>query len=112
MRARNQRRPAQAALQLLSPLRLPQRIQQRLRRITALPQLPQDKAAAIEARGRAAGAVGERAGPTWFFYVEEEPAPRPASSPAPAHEDEVDWGNPYDLLIHGIPWGPFHDMRR
>jgi hypothetical protein len=32
-----------------------------------------------------------------------------ASRPEP---DEPDWGNPYDLLLHGIPLGPTHDMRQ
>jgi len=29
-------------------------------------------------------------------------------APAP---DVVDWGNPYDLMLHKIPWGKTHDMR-
>jgi len=28
--------------------------------------------------------------------------------PAP---DVVDWANPYDLMLHKIPWGKTHDMR-
>ena len=35
-------------------------------------------------------------------------------NPAAARPDpeEPDWGNPYDLLLHGIPVGPTHDMRQ
>jgi hypothetical protein len=29
-------------------------------------------------------------------------------APAP---DVVDWGNPYDLMLHKIPWGKTLDMR-
>jgi hypothetical protein len=44
------------------------------------------------------------------------PVPAPMSSPpspaAPTPElHPVDWGNPYDLMLHGIPLGPTHDMR-
>jgi hypothetical protein len=42
--------------------------------------------------------------------------PPPAASRIPAlarpDPDEPDWGNPYDLLLHGIPVGPTRDMRQ
>ena len=38
--------------------------------------------------------------------VVAEPLARPAPVP-----DAVDWGNPYDLLLHKIPWGKMRDMR-
>ncbi len=32
-------------------------------------------------------------------------------APVPPAPDSVDWGNPYDLMLHKIPWGKTHDMR-
>jgi hypothetical protein len=39
-----------------------------------------------------------------------EPAAPPRSAP-PRPEDPLDWGNPYDLMLHGVPPGRTHDMR-
>jgi hypothetical protein len=55
-------------------------------------------------RGRSDGTIGARPGPTWSFTV----SPRPHAPRAP---DGPDWGNPYDLLLRGIPPGPWSDMR-
>jgi hypothetical protein len=48
----------------------------------------------------------------------EGPIPAPAAAEPSKHTpgttaapDEPDWGNPYDLLIRGIAWGPTRDMR-
>jgi hypothetical protein len=40
--------------------------------------------------------------------AEEDSAPHLASS---QHRDPLDWGNPYDLMLHGIPIGRTRDMR-
>ncbi len=56
-------------------------------------------------RGRSQGAIGARAGPTLSFSVVPR---RPNVRRAP---DEPDWNNPYDLLLRGIPAGPWSDMR-
>jgi hypothetical protein len=32
-------------------------------------------------------------------------------APVPSAPDVVDWGNPYDLMLHKIPWGKTRDMR-
>jgi hypothetical protein len=56
-------------------------------------------------RGRSDGAIGDRPGPVQSFSVMRE---RPSPSRAP---DQPDWDNPYDLLLRGIPSGPWSDMR-
>lgn len=53
-------------------------------------------------RGRWSGDVGEAVSPTRSFRIA---VPR---SPA---ADDVDWTNPYDVLLHGRSPGPVHDMR-
>jgi hypothetical protein len=53
-------------------------------------------------RGRSAGAIGEAASPVASFTVVGAQPQRP---------EDLDWGNPYDLLLHGIRLGPTRDMR-
>jgi hypothetical protein len=53
-------------------------------------------------RGRSAGDTGERTGPTSSFTVVRARPSRP---------DDPDWGNPYDVLLHGHRLGPTRDMR-
>lgn len=53
-------------------------------------------------RGRVGGSTGEAVGPTSAFTV---------ARPKGARPDEPDWGNPYDVLLHGRRLGPTRDMR-
>jgi uncharacterized low-complexity protein len=38
--------------------------------------------------------------------TDSEPRPQLATPP-----EGIDWGNPYDLMLHGIPTGKTRDMR-
>jgi hypothetical protein len=53
-------------------------------------------------RGRSGGNTGEAVGPTSAFTVRGRAAERP---------EDPDWGNPYDVLLHGLQLGPTRDMR-